>query len=110
MPTATKMAGSLKRQSAAKGEPVAAKPRGETKNTDDPRGQFGAFLRDWIDRHDDGDESKLADKLKVSDRTIRKWCEGANAPPLGDLQRIAEKMGFADWSKLAAAIVKHATK
>lgn len=89
---------------------MAAKPRAQTKNTDDPRGQFGAFLRDWIDRKHDGDESRLAAALGISDRAVRKWCEGANAPPLADLDRIAKAMGYSDWGALASAAVRFVKK
>lgn len=96
--------------SSPPGHDMAAKPRSQTKNTDDPRGQFGAFLRDWIDRKHDGDESRLAAMLDVSDRAVRKWCEGANAPPLADLDRIAKAMGYTDWGAMASAAVRHSKK
>ena len=92
------------------GAAVAAKPRTETKNASDPRGQFGAFLRHWIDKHLGGDEKRLADKLDLSDRTIRKWIEGANGPAFQDLDRIALAMGYSDWGALASAAVRYAKK
>jgi hypothetical protein len=92
---AVKMAGSM-----------AAKPRSETKNADDPRGQFGKFLRWWIDRHHGGDLGPLAQSLDVSERTIGKWAEGAHSPALQDFDRVAKALGMADWGELARAVVR----
>jgi transcriptional regulator with XRE-family HTH domain len=80
----------------------AAKPRSETKNLSDPRGQFGAYLRDWLDRNHKGDEDAIAAKLGVSSRTIRKWCEGSNGPAFADLDRVAIALGFVSWAEVAA--------
>lgn len=89
---------------------MAAKPRSQTKNTDDPRGQFGAFLRDWIDRKHGGDEDRLAQLLHVSSRTVRKWAEGSNGPAFSDLNRIALAMGYSDWAAMAAAAIRYANR
>jgi transcriptional regulator with XRE-family HTH domain len=90
--------------------PRMGKARGQVKNTGDPRGQFGAFLRDWIDRKHGGDESRLAATMGVSDRAVRRWMSGDNAPPLSDLDRLAAALGYDDWSKLAVAVVKFSRK
>lgn len=85
------------------------KARGPIKNQGDPRGQFAAFLRDWIDRKHGGDAGRLAASLGVSDRTIRNWMAG-EAPALDRLPEIAAALGFDDWAKLAAAVVRFAGK
>lgn len=82
------------------------RPRGPTKNYNDPRGQLGRFLRAWIDRHYSGDESQLAKAMGVSDRAVRKWCEGAASPRLTDFGRLADALGYSDWAALAAAVVR----
>lgn len=87
---------------------MAAKPRSEPKNPDDPRGQFGPFLREWIERHHGGDEKRLADSLGMTDRAIRKWMLGDSGPAFSDLETVAQLLGFADWADMARAIVKHA--
>jgi hypothetical protein len=89
---------------------MAAKPRNETKNQDDPRGQFGAFLRDWIDAKHDGDEKRLATMLDMSDRAVRLWMAGDTGPAFSDLGRVAKALGYADWAALAAAVVRHHRK
>jgi len=89
---------------------VAARERKPARNRTDPRGQFGEFLRAWLDQHHGGDETVLSDALGVSDRTIRKWCEGTHGPGFHDLERIAVAMGFADWTDLAIAIRKLSRK
>lgn len=98
MPAKKEKAGSLKRT-------AVARPRKEPDLTN-PKGQFGAFLRWWLDKHHAGDEKPLATSLEVSERTIRKWCEGSAAPDLAKLDNVATAMGFDDWSKLAVAVVK----
>lgn len=75
-------------------------------NLSDPRGQLGAFLRQWIDKHHGGDESRLADAVGVSDRAVRKWCEGAAAPDLFKLDALAKAMSYDDWTKLASAVAR----
>lgn len=82
------------------------RPRTPTKNEGDPRHELGRFLRAWIDRHHAGDESRLAKAMGVSDRAVRKWCEGAASPPLSDFGRLADAMGYADWGSLAVAVVR----
>lgn len=82
---------------------MAAKPRSTTKNADDPRGKFGSFLRHWIDKHHDGDESRLASTLGVSPRAVRKWCEGTHGPKFERLDDIASAMNLGEWTDLAAA-------
>lgn len=90
---------------AATKMPNVARQRKEP-DLSNPKGQFGAFLRWWLDKHHAGDETPLANSLEVSERTIRKWCEGAAAPDLANLDNVAKAMGFDDWSKLAVAVVK----
>jgi len=84
----------------------AMRPRNEVENTGDPRGQFGLFLRAWIDKHHGGDPEPLAGKLGVSTRTIQTWAKGQAGPVFADLNEVAEALGFSDWSKLAAAVVR----
>ena len=86
--------------------PRMGKARGQIKNTGDPRGQFAAFLRDWIDRKHGGDESRLAGALGVSTRTVQYWMIGEKSPRFEHLHKIATAMGYSDWSKLAAAIIR----
>ena len=86
--------------------PRMGKARGKIKNQDDPRGQLAAFLRDWIDRKHGGDANRLAKSLGVSVRTIRYWATGQKSPQLADLNKVASALGYRDWSKLAAAVVK----
>ena len=74
------------------------------KNQGDPRAQFAAFLRSWIDKHHGGDEERLAKSLGVTGRAIRKWCEGASGPAFGDLDTVAEALGYADWFAMVRAI------
>src|SRR5687768_11104270 len=85
------------------------RPRDDVENRNDPRGQFALFLRDWIDRHG-GSPIPLADALGVHKRTVQTWMKGEAGPALGDLDEVAKALGFADWSKLAAAVVKHGRK
>lgn len=92
------------------GRSMAARPRNKVENTSDPRGQFGAFLRHWIDTNHDGDPKRLADALGVSVRAVQTWMKGQAGPTFADLGRIASELGFADWSKLAAAVVRHSRK
>lgn len=87
---------------------MSARPRGDTVNADDPRGQFGSFLRHWVDTKQGGDEKPLAKELGKSDRTIRAWITGHHGPAFEDLDRIAKAMGYANWAKLAAAVVRYA--
>ena len=88
---------------------VAAQHRTPTKNTDDPRGQFGMFLRHWLDRQSDRSKAKarLAEAAKVTPRAVGKWEEGAAAPPMQSLPAIAKVMGFADWGRLCMAAVRY---
>jgi len=91
-------------KSSLKG-PAVAPREPSTENTDDPRGKFGLFLRDWLARHDDKDGAKLAKSLGMdSSRTIRWWAQGKSGPAFRDLDRVADKMGYANWAKLAAAV------
>ena len=100
MATATKLSGSLK-------GPSVTRPRTKEPNLKDPRGQLGSFLRSWIDKHHAGDEGRIAKALGVSPRAVTKWCEGESAPDLFKLDLLAKEMGFADWTKLAAAVARH---
>ena len=86
---------------------MAARPHSDVENTGDPRGQFGLFLRAWLATHSATD---LADELDVSIRTVQTWAKGQAGPAFQDLDRVAVAMGFADWSRLAAAIVRHLKK
>ena len=90
-----------------KGKAVAARPQHDVENTDDPRGQFGLFLRAWLETHSAKD---LAEELGVSIRTLQTWGKGQAGPAFQDLDRIAAALGYSDWSKLAAAIVRHLKK
>lgn len=81
-----------------------ARPRNEVQNPDDPRGQFGSFLRAFIDKNHGGDESRISKALDVSERTVRKWCEGAHGPAFQDLDRIAIALGFESWVDMALAV------
>lgn len=87
--------------------PIVNRPRREIENMNDPRGQFASLLRHWLDKHHHGDGAPLAKSLGVSLRTIQTWAKGQAGPPLADLNRVALALGFSDWSKLAAAAVKH---
>lgn len=85
----------------------AMRPRTKEPDLTDPRGQLGAYLRFWIDKHRAGDVSTIAKALDISDRAVTKWCEGESAPDLLKLHLLAKEMGFADWTKLAAAVARH---
>ncbi len=96
---AKKMAGSKRSHSLSR-------PRTKEVDATDPRGQLGIFLRHWIDTNHGGKLDRLAEATGVSARAVSKWCEGESAPDLLKLDILAKAMGFADWSKLAAAAVK----
>ena len=100
--TPTKLADSSRAQSVAPN-------RKETENVGDPRGQFGSFLRHWLDSQPDRTAAKerIANAAGVSTRAVGKWEEGVAGPPLQYLDDIAKAMGLKDWAKLAAAAVKH---
>jgi hypothetical protein len=82
--------------------------RKRTENMGDPRGQFGSFLRNWLDRQSDRTEAKrrVAAAAGVSERAVGTWELGTNGPPLQSLDSIARAMGYADWAKLALAAVR----
>lgn len=81
--------------------------RKPTENMGDPRGQFGEFLRDRIEKHFGGDEEKIAKALGLSTgRTLRKWMEGVHGPAFQDLDKIAKALGLDDWYALTAAVKK----
>lgn len=85
--------------------PTMAPREPSTENTDDPRGKFGRFLRDWLARHDDRKGDALASELGMKDsRSIRWWAQGKSGPQFADLDRVAEAMGYQNWAKLAAAV------
>jgi transcriptional regulator with XRE-family HTH domain len=86
------------------------RPRTKPRDLTDPRGQLGAYVESWIDKHHGGDKSRLADALGVSLRTVSKWCEGEHSPDLPMLDTLAKAMGFTDWGKLACAAIRHAAK
>lgn len=89
-----------------KAQPVAPRSRSDTKNSDDPRGQFGEFLRHWVDTKAGGQYGDLAENLGVSPRAVGKWMEGAAGPSFGDLDRVAVALGYDDWVDLAIAVRK----
>jgi transcriptional regulator with XRE-family HTH domain len=81
--------------------------RKPTENMGDPRGQFGEFLRDRIEKHFGGDEEKIAKALGLSTgRTLRKWMEGVHGPAFQDLDKIAKALGLDDWYAMTAAVKK----
>jgi DNA-binding XRE family transcriptional regulator len=82
--------------------------RKPTENMGDARGQFGAFLRHWLDQQQDRAAAKaeIAKAAKVKVRAVGKWEEGANAPNLQSLDAIARVMGYPNWGKLAMAAVR----
>lgn len=82
------------------------RPKSAASNKNDPRGQFGEFLYAWIAKHHEGDEERLATALGMTDRAIRKWCEGKSGPAFSDLDRVAKALGMADWTDLAIAVRK----
>ena len=82
------------------------RPRTKEPDLTDPRGQLGAFLRHWIDKHHAGDAKRLADALGITPRAVTKWCEGESAPDLVKLAALAKEMGFDNWAKLGAAAIK----
>ena len=84
--------------------------RSKPRDLTDPRGQLGAYVEAWIDRHYDGDKQRLADAMGVSLSAVQKWCTGASAPAVTDLNRLAKLLGHDDWSKLATAAVRNAAK
>lgn len=84
--------------------------RSKPRDLTDPRGQLGAYVEAWIDRHYDGDKQRLADALGVSYRTVSKWCEGEHSPDLPTMNALAKAMGLEDWGKLATAAVRHAKR
>jgi len=84
---------------------MAAQPRQDAKNTSDPRGKFGAFLAHWLDRQRKTTH-ELAATLNVSERTIRKWREGAHGPAFEELDRVAVALGYTDWSRCYAAALR----
>ncbi len=86
-----------------------AQHRKETENPKDPRGQFGSFLRHWLDRQADRKKAKarIAEAAGVTARAVGKWEEGVASPPLQSLDAVAKEMGFAHWGTLAMAAVRH---
>lgn len=86
--------------------PGMGKTRGRIKNQGDPRGQFGAFLRDWIDRKHGGSPKPLAESLGVAVRTVQHWAGGAGGPAFEDLDRVAVALGMSDFAALALALRK----
>lgn len=83
------------------------RPRDDVENQGDPRGQFALFLRDWIDRKHGGSPQPLAKALDCDIRAVQRWMKGQNGPAFGDLDRVANALGFSDWAKLAAAVTKY---
>lgn len=103
---ANKMAGSTK------GQDVPAPPN-DVENPDDPRGWFGLFLRDWVERQSVRRKcgrvaviDDLAKTLKMERRGVQKWLQGVGGPSFGDQDRVAKALGFSDYAKLSAAVVK----
>jgi hypothetical protein len=91
--------------STNKGAALSPRPRDPVNNANDPRGQLGRFLRAWIDEHYDGDESKISEPMGISERAVRKWCEGNAAPSLSDFAKLAKVLKFRDWAALALEVV-----
>lgn len=101
-----KMAGSNKGQDV----PIEPNP---VENPDDPRGWFGLFLREWVEkqsvRQNKGRVAvidDLAKTLKMKRRGIQKWLQGIGGPSFGDQDKVAKALGFSDYAKLSAAVVK----
>ncbi len=86
------------------GGSMAARPREDVENKGDPRGRFALFLRDWIDRKHGGSPKPLAESLGLKVRSVQTWMQGKAGPAFGDLDTVARALGYADWSKLAAAV------
>ncbi len=80
-----------------------AAPRKTTKNMDDPRGQFGAFLRHKIDSGV-ASFSDIAAATGLKERAVYKWAEGTNGPKFSDLQAIAETLGYPNWLAMMSAV------
>jgi hypothetical protein len=87
---------------------MAAPPRQRTNNPDDPRRQFGAFLRDWLDAQAGGDEGVLARRLGLTADAVRAWTRGRSGPRFSELNRLAAALCLEDWGGLAAAVARHA--
>lgn len=86
---------------------TTGRKRSKPRDLTSPRGQLGAFVEAWIDKNYAGDKQRLADAMGVSLSAVQKWCTGSSAPDLVDLDRLAKLIGLGDWSKLAAAAVRH---
>jgi transcriptional regulator with XRE-family HTH domain len=89
-----------------------SRPRTKVVDTSDPRGQLGVYLRHWLDKKPDPPEAieAVAGVCGVTTRAVTKWCEGESGPDLAKLNLLAIHMGFADWSKLATAAVRFASR
>lgn len=96
-------------QSSPKG-PAVAPREPSTKNTGDPRGKFGRFLRSYLARKDDKDGNDLGKVLDKSPRTIRLWAQGEAGPAFADLDRVAVAMGYSNWATLATAVERFCEK
>ena len=90
--------------------PTMAPREPSTKNTGDPRGKFGRFLRAYLARKDDKDGDDLGVELGKSARTIRLWAQGEAGPAFSDLDRVAEAMGYSNWATLAVAVERFCEK
>lgn len=99
---ATKMGCSIKCRPMRPREPVV--------NSDDPRGQFAIFLRDWVDRKHRGDLDAAAKDVGQTRRTLQNWMKGLVGPSFGDLDDVAIGLGYADWAALAAAVKRHGAR
>lgn len=84
--------------------PTVAPREPSTKNTNDPRGKFGRFLRAYLARKDDKDANDLAKKLGRNPRSVRLWLQGETGPAFADLDRVADALGYSNWATLAAAV------
>lgn len=84
--------------------------RSKPRDLTDPRGQLGAYVEAWIDKHHDGDKSRLADSLGLGLRTVQKWCEGESSPDFSTLNRLAQLLGHADWIALGGAVSRFVAK
>ena len=89
---------------------MSPRAKGPIENTSDLRGQFGAFLYDWLERHLDGDEEQLAEVLGISGRAVRKWMKGRGGPVFQNLDDIAVAMDFEDSAELLAEVKRYCRK
>src|SRR5689334_18948965 len=97
-----------RRQPKMGGDKAVPNTRKETENLGDARGQFGLYLRHWLDRQADraAAKARIAKAAGVSIQAVGKWEQGVSGPPMQSLHAIADVMGFANWASLATAAVR----